>query len=306
MKSAKLSIGYGKEDSISFIRRFRMKDGSIRTNPGVGNPDIVEPVGQINPTVGVIKVELADKREIIIVNFALHPDIIGGSGISAGYPGRMRVALKRLLPNCEVLFLNGAAGDINHIDPMNPGNTSSGYKYATKVGNILAAEVFKVLQKMKEHEGDIDIKAKTLNLKVSHRRVSDQERQEAYELVKAFHSGEWEQKDMGSTTIIARAYQTLNLAEIPDRRYIQIQVLSIGGLNFTGLPGEVFSDIGRGIQTISPSKHTFVVSLVNGSHGYFPTEDAFAEGGYEVSNNPFTSKLEGVLLKGFKYIFDSM
>lgn len=41
IKDATVEIGYGSENSISFIRRFRMKDGRAKTNPGVGNPDIV-------------------------------------------------------------------------------------------------------------------------------------------------------------------------------------------------------------------------------------------------------------------------
>src|SRR5699024_7883648 len=106
------------EDGISFIRRYKMKDGSIRTNPGVGNPAIVEPIGNIDPTVGVIRIALDDGGEVLVVNFALHPDIIGGCGISADYPGHMRAAIKRQLPNSDVIFLNGAAGDINHIDAM--------------------------------------------------------------------------------------------------------------------------------------------------------------------------------------------
>lgn len=304
--NGKFEIGYGSEDSISFIRRYKMKDGSIRTNPGVGNPDIVEPVGEINPTVGVIRIILEGGEEIIVVNFALHPDIIGGCGISAGYPGRMRAALKRQIPNANIVFLNGAAGDINHIDAMNPGNTSSGYEYATQVGNTLAAEVFKVLQKMEEYRGCTQIKAMTKIVRAPQRRVTQEERDEAYELVKAFRSGEWEGQGMGGTTTIAKAYQSLSLAESPDMRDMEIQVLAMGDLVFSGLPGEVFSDIGRGIEERSPSKDTFVVSLVNGSNGYFPTESAFAEGGYEASNSPFTAELEGVLVHGFQDIFDEL
>lgn len=306
MSAAKFEIGYGSEDGISFIRRYKMKDGSIRTNPGVGNPDIVEPIGNINPTVGVIRIALDDGGEVLVVNFALHPDIIGGCGISADYPGHMRAAIKRQLPNSDVIFLNGAAGDINHIDAMHLGNTSRGYKYSTEVGNTLAAEVFKVLQKLESYDGPMDIKAMTKTLKVPHRRVSQEERDEAYEMVKAFHSGEWKTKDMGGVTVIARAYQTLSLAEKPDERDVEIQVLSIGGIIFAGLPGEVFSDIGRRIQENSPLEHTFIASLVNGSNGYFPTEKAFGEGGYETSNNPFTPELEGILVNGFVQIFSDL
>lgn len=41
MTDAKMGYAVGCAPRIAFVRRFRMKDGSIRTNPGVNNPDIV-------------------------------------------------------------------------------------------------------------------------------------------------------------------------------------------------------------------------------------------------------------------------
>ena len=36
------AVGVGKEESVSFNRRFRMRNGRQMTHPGKGNPDIVE------------------------------------------------------------------------------------------------------------------------------------------------------------------------------------------------------------------------------------------------------------------------
>ena len=41
--AAKMGWGIGQAPNIAFVRRFRMKDGSVKTNPGVNNPDILEP-----------------------------------------------------------------------------------------------------------------------------------------------------------------------------------------------------------------------------------------------------------------------
>ena len=43
MKPARMGWAVGQAPNIAFVRRFRMKDGSVQTNPGVGNPNIDHP-----------------------------------------------------------------------------------------------------------------------------------------------------------------------------------------------------------------------------------------------------------------------
>ena len=57
-------VGSGHEDSIAFNRRYYMKDGTVGWNPGVLNPDIVRPVGPIDPQVAILYFETSDKRPL--------------------------------------------------------------------------------------------------------------------------------------------------------------------------------------------------------------------------------------------------
>ncbi|MBR5507986.1 MAG: hypothetical protein IKV88_08075, partial [Clostridia bacterium] len=50
--NAKYVKGY--VDSISFVRNYYMKDGTVRTNPGRKNPDIVKPCTENDPEVPVL------------------------------------------------------------------------------------------------------------------------------------------------------------------------------------------------------------------------------------------------------------
>ena len=55
---------------------------------------------------------------------------------------------------------------------------------------------------------------------------------------------------------------------------------------------ELFGEIAMKIRRASPFPHTFYFGLTNGSLLYLPTEQAFAEGGYEPSVSPFTAQAE--------------
>jgi neutral ceramidase len=302
LKASAMDIGYGKEDSISFIRRFRMKDGSITTNPGRGNLDIVEPIGEIDPTVGVVRFKYLDgSGELLVVNFTLHPDMTSGSYYSADYPGHMRRAVKKQLPNCDVIYINGAAGDINHIDAMHPENdTTSGYQYSKKVGSILAAEVLKVYNRLrpaKEVDGHYFCSARK-DVDIPLRKISDEQVNKAHKDIQSFYDGTWSVKGAGMVSIaeISAAFQTVRISELGSTLPMEIQVVALDEVAYVGLPGEVFSQIGRRIKEGSPFADTFISSLTNGSHGYFPTRTAFQEGGYEAKNNPFTEELEDLLV----------
>jgi neutral ceramidase len=298
MKEVTVEVGYGHEDTISFIRRFRMKNGEVRTNPGMGNPDIDAPIGEIDPSVGVVRLRSVED-EILLVNFALHADIIGGTLLSADFPGHMRQVISKQMPLTKVLFINGTAGDINHADPMHPGRTSGGYEYSRKVGTKLAAEVLKVYQRMTKMDKR-DMRTIQEIVTIPLRKVSAEEAKEAKAFIEGYFKGEVKLRSgMLGTSDLSKAYRTMDLAKREGQMEMELQVLTLGDIAFLALPGEVFAKIGRRIKEASPYPHTFIAAISNGSFGYFPTKDAFSEGGYESSSSPFTPELENILVENF-------
>lgn len=85
-KPARMGYGVGSAPNIAFIRRFRMKDGSVKTNPGVNNPDIVAPIGEVDERVNVLRFDREGADSLVLVNFGDHPDTIGGELVSADWP----------------------------------------------------------------------------------------------------------------------------------------------------------------------------------------------------------------------------
>jgi len=71
---------------------------------------------------------------------------------------------------------------------------------------------------------------------------------------------------------------------------VEIQVIAVGDVAFVGYPAEYFTEFGLRTKAESPFPETFVVELADGWHGYVPTREAFAHGGYEARLG-YTSRL---------------
>ena len=116
LKPARMGFGVGQAPNVAFVRRFVMKDGSIRTNPGVDNPDIVRPLGDVDERVNVLRFDQENGVSIVLANFGNHPDVVGGCKISADWPGMTRRTVEKALDNTRCIFFNGAQGDVNHVN----------------------------------------------------------------------------------------------------------------------------------------------------------------------------------------------
>jgi len=79
------------------------------------------------------------------------------------------------------------------------------------------------------------------------------------------------------------AKEIIALSEF-EEKYIEteLQVIQIGELAITCLPGEFFVEQGLTIKDNDIFKETMIFGLANDCVGYVPTESAFAEGGYEI------------------------
>ena len=84
---------------------------------------------------------------------------------------------------------------------------------------------------------------------------------------------------------MARKY--LRLEECAPTIDLNVVCVGFGDVAFVGLPGEPFTEIGRKIKEASPFKITIPCCNANGSEGYFPTDDALLESGYESQSSLF-------------------
>lgn len=310
LKDAKMGVAKSYAPRISFGRRYRMKDGSVRTNPGVNNPDILEPIGEIDESVNVIRFNRADD-DIVLVNFATHPDTIGGNVISADWPGFVRTTLERALDNTKCIFVNGAEGDVNHVNVMplsgeenglhkDFDDVDRGYDHAKHMGQAVAGAALLVYEKVKYVDVEkIGYAVKSVSVPANLPDPSEIPLAIKYhELHKAGRDDEIPFTGMALTSAITNANRIVRLKNGPESFQIPVSALLVGNVGFVGIAGEPFSGIGLGIKENLRDKCDMVsvFCLTNGSVGYFPMMDSYVEGGYEAGCSSFKAGVAEILI----------
>lgn len=308
--ASKLSVAEGIAKNISFVRRFRMKDGSVQTNPGVGNPNIDHALGEPNETVKLLKIEREDAEDILIVNFGVHPDTIGGEYISADYPGFVCSTLEDALENTKCMFLIAPQGDVNHINP-NPTEGDKkgleitfdgcprGYEHAKHMGRVIAGAVLQICDKTTDIEADkIEYATKTV---VCPSNQMNERLEEARKIVALHENGkdaELPYTEMELTTVVAEAIRITELENGPESYSFTLSAIKIGNLAFAGIPGEPFTEIANRIYEGSPFETTILCALTNGGDSYFPTSRAYEEGGYEARSSYLKKGADNIIVNG--------
>ncbi|MCC6698217.1 MAG: hypothetical protein IT365_21520 [Candidatus Hydrogenedentes bacterium] len=274
---ARMGCGLGQEGGVGYNRRFRMRDGTIRTHPGKMNPDIVAPAGPIDPDVAVIAAEdMQGKLLGCVVNFALHGTTLGGNQISADWPFYLRQTIRGGVgSDIGVVFLNGACGDVTQVDNLNPRPGEFGEVWARRVGMSVGAVALNVLAKA-EFTADAPLAITTETLALPIRDLADSDE----ELVKREAPG----IGLGSNdeVFLKEAALVRAMKAKSPTVNVEVQAMRIGSTGIVGNPAELFCELGLDIKRGSPWKPTMVVELANGHCGYVATSEAYLGGGYEV------------------------
>jgi neutral ceramidase len=272
------SVAIGREAGVAFNRRYYMRDGSVRWNPGKGNPDIVRPAGPIDPDLPLVVFSEPDGRpRAVYVSHAMHLDTVGGTRYSADFAYTLATLLAGAKdPGLLTLFAIGCAGNVNHID-VSSREKQTGPEEAARIGTILAADVLKAWAVLKPVDDAV--------LRFGTERVE-------LELAD-LHPGEvvwakavaakYGRRDAAPLMDFVRAQKILELDARKGRPLdAEVQVIALGNdVAWVGLPGEMFTELGMSIKQASPFRYTIVAGLANGSLGYIPNRKAYAEGAYE-------------------------
>lgn len=293
LEPAQIAWGVGSVPQHVFNRRYEMKEGGIpatplgvttdrvRTNPGVGNPLVVKPAGPTDPEVPFLSVRSVDGRPIALyANYALH--YVGGTGpghVSADYFGAFARIIRDHLkadhssPPFVGMMSNGASGDINNVDVLGRQEKQPPYGQIELVAGDVASEVKRVHDTLTWHD-QVPLTVVEREVTLGVRMPTPEEVSRANEVMKGSKLA-----PRMETMEQVYARETVLLAEFPKEVPALLQVVKIGEFQLAAIPAEVFVEIGLELKKKHPG--TTVVSLANAYHGYLPTPEHHALGGYE-------------------------
>jgi hypothetical protein len=291
---ARVAWGSGSLPQHVFNRRWRLKEGAkapnpfggndlVKMNPGIANPDLLEPAGPTDPEISFLAVQHADGRPLaLFANYSLH--YVGGVGpgdLSADYYGAFADRIQQLLgadrqdPPFVGIMSNGTSGDINNINWHGPDNRlKEPYAQIRRVADDAATEVKRHWDNLVWRD-DLPLRVATRELTLATRKPSAEDVEKAKVLV----AGRAPLALKLPAEIYAR--EQILLAQYPDTITMPLTAFRIGDLAIAGWPNEVFAASGLAMKKDSPVKPLFVISLANGWYGYLPTPDQHPLGGYE-------------------------
>jgi neutral ceramidase len=280
LEECELAWSTATAPGLAFPRRYWMDDGAVRMHPAGDDPTLLRPDGVPDETLTALGVFRPGARlpHVVLANFACHPIVVGGALFYSGdYPGAVCRTLRAMLgEGAQALFINGFCADVGPDDVDSP---VSGYgeEAMERMGVALAARAaLGLLDAPRTSEAPIEGCIERVSIAIrtpAPEALSEARATLGDDLTVIPQDGE----------LIVRRELLLVAREIAVSPTVNAEVirLRLGDGLLIGWPGEVFSAYARRLRRLSPTPHLVLGCLVNDLHGYIPTREAFAGGGYE-------------------------
>ena len=316
-----LLSGMTQDHRFLFNRRYWMKNGTVLTNPGKLNPDILRPEGDIDPQIPMLAIKTDEGLKLLITSIVNHTDTIGGCGVSADWPGFMRRSLEpEMAPGAMVLPLIGASGNINHFD-VSTDMDQTRYAEAERIGTGYAETIRKYWDKLEAVSGK-GLSCHSRKVKSKPREIDPVEMAEAKEIVAKYPDidvsspesvKDLTSEDLAKGTPFALKYFAVNLlkqAKKSEKPEFLLTCIKFGdSAVIASLPSEPFVEIGLTLRKSVFSDRLCLVSShgnYNGGKGYgggyIPNSWNYGRGGYEATprSNGYSTKTADLLIAAWR------
>jgi len=243
--------------------------------------------GVADPSVPVLKL-VRPNGSPIAAAFSFGCHAVCGADTDAFYmnspdwPGYARDVIEFML-GCPAMVMAGACGD--QVPRVRRGDARK------RVGHSVGAEALRVWELLDgDGIGPLGVASRTVRVPVRDLPTIE----EAQAALDAKPDPE------GTGAVVER--QILGLAKnYGHLEFMEFELWAMGlgdQWGLVGLPGEILDEIGLQIKQQSPFNHTAVIELALACPGYFPTDAARKEGGYEPMWSPAGEGTEAALVEG--------
>lgn len=299
-KTAAIRIGSLEVPNMNFVKHYKMRHGQTGEVSFVGDQYgtsegkyIVEHATQVDKTMHLVCFDRQEAGPVVICNWRAHPHFDCGQYtyiLSSSYIGPFRQVFE-LTSGCNVLFLQGAGGNINSTSRM---HDERRFTTARSYGAALAAAATECLDRcmMPAREGKIqschsifygDINHTMDHLVPQAQLISDHW-EKTYDRVETGRMGQ--PYGISSPYHAQAILRNATLGKEDGR--LEVAALSIGpDVSLVTFPGELFDTISAQLEAVSPYKTTLLMGYCDHHVGYLPSAAAYKYGSYETDITRF-------------------
>ncbi len=290
LAEAEMYVGKTECHTLAFNRRFWMKDGTVLTNPGKLNPDIVKSEGIIDPAIPFFVIRQNGMDRLIVANISNHTDTIGDDLVSADWPGRMERAIQDHYGyDIPVMTIIGCQGNINHFNVENNVDQTN-YCEACRIGKGYAAAIISMLYAVQKKEiSSVHVDSEEFEARVV--QITDEQYNEAKKIVEELKDVvPTSAKDLTSEGIAAgnlyvKKVFAKRITDCRDNPLKEKRIETMSALKFgdqiciQSIPAEPFVELGFAIREKSPFPCTFIAGITQGYIGYTGLPECYKRGG---------------------------
>ncbi|WP_247004582.1 neutral/alkaline non-lysosomal ceramidase N-terminal domain-containing protein [Halosolutus gelatinilyticus] len=283
VEPAGLRIGHARETDAPRNRR---------AAGGIGG-NVRMPAGPVDPEVTALLIETASGERTVVYNFACHPVCTTGDEtlLSADWPGYARRRIEREHADATVLFLNGAAGEINPsgMDPERSGDAV--YEYMERIGTTVGEAVLRAIDDAESSDDAIRrapiwVDEARVGLPVKSTPPVEEIRKHVASLDEQLEQLERAGDEVGREKVFRDRQYARTLLAIAEwdatSLPTHIPYVEVGDLGVLGIPGEALVRHGLDLKAEARVSTLIPAGYANDYVGYVPTLADLESIGYEV------------------------
>ena len=285
-------IAWGRgEAEIGYNRRVCYADGTHIMHGDANREDATGLEGMSDPRqVALFVQDMDGKLKAILQHNTAHPiNFYARDFLSADFPGLSRKFLRDVLGDIEVLYFNGAQGDISVFDEHWKDVTpETAEQRVARAAHLMTGETLRLLQHA-DYKDEVDIGHAQTHYDVALRPMSDEHLEWARQTMEAH---EIQPGEKSWDLDLLNAYMALTYHEqFGDRETetIDLHAGHVDGLAFVTSPCEMFTHFALQVKRRSPFPATAFFGLTNGQMGYCPTMEGVL-GGHHEGTVKYTSR----------------